>query len=106
MSPRVRSAPDAARLRPRAPGVLEGVDDVVAHDGGPVLLTCGVCGYREFIDVPPPRPYQGTYTELLRALRRSGWRHSSPWGWVQLGCLADVRAAVRAGHLQLTLMED
>lgn len=103
--PRVRCAPEPGEWRPAPPGTIEGWEEITREEGGALLGRCGVCGGAQFVEVPAGSRFKPK-TKSLRALARAGWCCSTPWGWVHRSCLADVRAAVAAGHVQLPLIAD
>jgi len=98
--PRVRSAPDLSYRLTGPPGHLEGVQEV-DESGGGVLAKCGVCGNREFIEIPArTSPSMTPKREIRRALRLRGWRFLPPYEWGHDECIERARRGVRAGHIQ------
>lgn len=84
---------------PRAPGTVSG--GVSKEAGGVLEATCGVCGAKVKVPVPPGRVRPVIAIE--RALRRAGWRFLPPLDWVEKACHKKYRSGVAAGHVQLPL---
>lgn len=106
MSPHACRIPSHKEWLSREPGTAAPVapSGITQHRGGAVDVTCGACGNRARVEVRPSRSLHKPALITERALRRAGWLYAEPWGIVEAECLRAARKAVRAGHVQLSLL--